>query len=209
MGLSQVTGYVDQSVVLKSGADPSWKLLKIQWSIYSNTTYIITCVNGKIENRYWRYQGRLTLNQSSGDLEIHNLTAEDSMTYTVSLLSDEFQPHENHIELSVQESLKKPVISVLFSSLVHEYCIIALKCSSSENNVNLSWTPKDGFNKPYWNGTLTQNSSELWTSFKPNRNVTFTCTATDIIRKSSDHHTVSCAGECVPSLPRQMRGNVL
>ncbi|XP_036420322.1 uncharacterized protein si:cabz01074946.1 isoform X2 [Colossoma macropomum] len=193
MGENQVTGYIGQSATLKSGLNVSWELSRIRWSIYTNTTYIVIYEKGRTKIRFWRYEGRLFLNESTGDLEIKNLTADDSMKYTVLLYSGSKQ-HQNHIFLTVQEQLRKPKITVLHSSLVQDHCIIALKCSSSEDNVTLSWTPKDESSVPFWKGNTSHNSreSELWTSFKPNRNVTFTCTATKGSRTGSDHAVVQC-----------------
>ncbi|XP_037403377.1 uncharacterized protein LOC108436852 [Pygocentrus nattereri] len=190
----QVTGFIGHSVILKSGVDPSWKLDRVQWSIYTNTTYIAIFENGKVEIRSSRYMGRLSLHKSSGDLEIKELKADDGMRYTVSLLSTTFKQQDNHISFTVLEHLRTPNLTVLSSSLIKEDCKITLKCSSLEDNVTLSWTPEDGFNEPLW---IRNNSrkSVLWTSFTPNRNVTFTCTATDGHCGASAHLTVQCPGE--------------
>ncbi|KAL7875658.1 hypothetical protein AOLI_G00106210 [Acnodon oligacanthus] len=93
-----------------------------------------------------------------------------------------------------QEHLRTPNLTVLSSSLIKEDCEITLKCFSLEDNVTLSWIPEDGFNEPLWSRNNSQESV-LWTSFKPNRNVTFTCMATDGHCSASDHLTVQCSGE--------------
>lgn len=100
---SHTTGYVGKSVVLKSGADPSWTLTRVQWSIYDNTTYIASLRNGKTHtDRFLRHKGRLELNKKSGDLTIKNLKMDDSMTYTVELLTSNTIRNENKVHLQVQ-----------------------------------------------------------------------------------------------------------
>ncbi|KAL6491017.1 hypothetical protein MHYP_G00013620 [Metynnis hypsauchen] len=201
---TQVTGYIGQSVVLKSGVDPSWKLERVQWSIYTNTTYIAILEDDNVEIRSSRYNGRLSLNKSSGDLEIKNLKADDAMRYTVSLLNTTFKQKDNHIFLTVLEQLKKPNIVVLYSTLVKEDCIIALNCSSSKNNIALSWTPANGSSLPFLSGNISSDSREsvLWTYFTPNRDVTFTCTATDGQSSASDEITVKCPEEKPKTTPQ-------
>ncbi|KAL7875660.1 hypothetical protein AOLI_G00106230 [Acnodon oligacanthus] len=200
---TRVTGYIGQSVVLKSGVDPSWTLQRFHWSIYTNTTYIVIFENDKVEIRSSRYYGRLSVNKSSGDLEIKNLKADDGMRYIVSLLSTTYKQQDNHISLTVLEQLRKPEIIVLYGTLVKQDCIIALKCSSSKNDVKLSWTPANGSSLPFLSGPVSSDSreSELWMHFTPNRNVTFTCTATDGISSASDHLTVQCPEEKPETTP--------
>ncbi|XP_037403375.1 T-lymphocyte surface antigen Ly-9-like isoform X2 [Pygocentrus nattereri] len=199
---TRVTGYIGQSVILKSGVDPSWKLERVQWSIYTNTTYIAIFENGKVETRSSRYKGRLSLNESSGDLEIKELKADDGMRYTVSLLSTTYKQQDNHISLTVLEQLRKPDIVVLYETLVKEDCIIALKCSSSKNNNILSWTPANESSLPFVSGKISSNVSELWMHFTPNRKVTFTCTATDGQRSASEQITVQCQEETLKTTPQ-------
>ncbi|XP_022541527.2 uncharacterized protein si:cabz01074946.1 isoform X1 [Astyanax mexicanus] len=205
MGL-KVTGYVGQSVVLKTGVDPSLvHLSRIQWSIYPNTSIIVVWDSGDLKEPFWRHKGRLTLNISTGDLQIKNLRVDDSLTYTVSLLTETTDQTEIQFELVVQEHLSKPDIAVLFSSLVKDTCIIALRCSIAEAGITLSWAPPDGFDQPFWNSNNTNNSSELWTSIKPHTNITFTCNASDSNRKASSQKVVQCQEEEPKDSPQFLR----
>ncbi|XP_035464380.1 uncharacterized protein si:cabz01074946.1 isoform X3 [Scophthalmus maximus] len=68
--LAEVIGYLGDTIVLPSGADPSWNLSKIEWSTFSNTTWIATYRNGKKNiERIARYKGRLGLNSITEHLQ--------------------------------------------------------------------------------------------------------------------------------------------
>ncbi|XP_068163915.1 uncharacterized protein si:cabz01074946.1 isoform X4 [Antennarius striatus] len=68
--LLEVSGYIGDNVSLPSGADPSWKLSKVEWSIFSNTTWIATFHRGKeITEHFYQYSGRLHLNSTSERLQ--------------------------------------------------------------------------------------------------------------------------------------------
>ncbi|XP_066538069.1 CD48 antigen [Hoplias malabaricus] len=203
LSVSNVTGYIGQSVILKSGVDPSQRLNKIAWSIYTNTTYIAVYDGSNVNFLFWRYKDRLELNTSTGDLEIKNLTIDDHLKYTVSLISDAI-PQDIYIFLTVKEKLSKPNITVLSRSLVKENCIVNLMCSSSVDKISLSWTTEDGFKVPMlYTREDASSKCEMWTSFQSNRNISFTCTASDGTRNESDHRTVQCPGtETVPCRKR-------
>lgn len=127
--LHEVSGCIGGNVTLPSGADPSWILSKIEWSIFTNTTWIAT-FSTKTTNvdRWNQYKGRLTLNQNSGknksyrcktlslffikifnvkvdfsgDLTIRDLRQEDAMNYTVELLNKDNENKVNKIRLKVK-----------------------------------------------------------------------------------------------------------
>lgn len=63
-----VFGYLGENITMPSGVDPSWNLIKIEWSILTNTTWIATYRKG-ISNteRFHQYTGRLSLNTTSGN----------------------------------------------------------------------------------------------------------------------------------------------
>ncbi|XP_072543413.1 SLAM family member 5 [Salminus brasiliensis] len=192
-----VTGYIGKSVVLKTGVNSSFVPSRIQWSIYTNTTIIIVWDQGYLNEKFFKYKGRLALDNSTGDLEIRNLKADDAMTYFVSLLSKDDKQMEKRIKLIVQENLSIPNITEMFSSFHKNDCIIKLQCFSSQGHVNLSWTTAPEFNKPFWSRNMADSSvlSVLWTSLEPRENVTFTCTASSGGRKTSNQLTVQCQGE--------------
>lgn len=67
----EVSGYLGENITLPSGADPSWNLLRIEWSIFTNTTWIATYNNGEKNTRYIpQYAGRLTLSETSGNRKL-------------------------------------------------------------------------------------------------------------------------------------------
>nr|XP_055051492.1 uncharacterized protein si:cabz01074946.1 isoform X3 [Misgurnus anguillicaudatus] len=117
-GGNEITGSAGQSVVLKSGADTSWNLTKVEWSIFKNTTYIATLRDGILTvDRFWRYKGRLELNQKTGDLTIKNLRIDDSMIYTVTLVYTSETREEKKLNLTVKgyTDITKPILWMEFS----------------------------------------------------------------------------------------------
>ncbi|XP_065150471.1 uncharacterized protein [Paramisgurnus dabryanus] len=117
-GGDEITGYAGQSVVLKSGVDTSWNLAKVEWSILKNTTYIATLRDGVLaENRFWRYKGRLELNNKTGDLTIKNVRIDDSMIYTVTLVNKSETREEKKFDLTVKgyTDITKPILWMEFS----------------------------------------------------------------------------------------------
>lgn len=72
--LREVSGYVGDKVTLSSGADPSWTLSKVEWSVLSNNTWIATYHKGEQSiDWFYRYKGRLNLSISSGKRLIYHL----------------------------------------------------------------------------------------------------------------------------------------
>ncbi|XP_051575441.1 SLAM family member 5-like [Myxocyprinus asiaticus] len=195
-GEEYITGYIGQSVVLKSGVDQSWNLTRVQWSIYTNTTFIASLNNGKINtDRFWRHKGRLELNRTTGDLTIKDVRMDDNMIYTVTLLnSNEYRENVN-VNLTVQERLMKPDIQNALNISKDGQCHIVLKCIPSGKNVLLSWTPVGMFNGSYISGSPKSIDSILWMSFSVNRSVTFNCTASSGQQNESNQITVGCTEE--------------
>lgn len=67
--LHEVSGYIGGTVTLPSRANPSWTLSRIVWSIFMNTTWIATYRDGTTKvDRFYAYEGRLTLNSTSGKI---------------------------------------------------------------------------------------------------------------------------------------------
>ncbi|XP_044197705.1 uncharacterized protein si:cabz01074946.1 isoform X1 [Thunnus albacares] len=138
--LEGATGYLGENVTLPSNGSSSWRLSKIKWSIFLNSTWIATYQDGKENtNRLPRYKGRLSLNVSTGDLTIHNLTKDDAMEYTVDLINTEKKSIVNKIKLEVTQHLQKPTIKTLFNSSAEEGCWIGLHCISASEDVVFSW----------------------------------------------------------------------
>ncbi|XP_053537501.1 uncharacterized protein LOC108261138 isoform X1 [Ictalurus punctatus] len=191
-----VMGYISESVVLPSDADPSWSLSTIRWSIYENFTFIAV-FQSKKENVdiLPLFRGRLELNTSSGNLTIKNVSSSDALKYRVELIGRiATERKTSFVQLSVQERLGKPSIRLLRSSLDSGYCVISLGCLSKNSKVSLSWEPEHGFNEPFWSSNQGDSGeSVLWTSFTPNRVVTFSCTAAaDDRHQESSNKSVTC-----------------
>lgn len=63
------TAYVDDTVVLPSGATVTETLLNIEWSIFSNNTVIATYSNKRLNVEWFnQFKGRLSLDPSSGKI---------------------------------------------------------------------------------------------------------------------------------------------
>uniref|UniRef100_A0A3P8NGG2 Ig-like domain-containing protein n=1 Tax=Astatotilapia calliptera TaxID=8154 RepID=A0A3P8NGG2_ASTCA len=139
--LDLFSGYLGEDITLPSGADPSWSLIKIVWSIFTNNTWIATYRNGISTTEHFpQYSGRLTLNTTSGDLTIHSLKENDAIEYTVDLLNTDDEEKGNKIKLTVKQKLQQPSIKMVTSTSVESGCLMVVTCSSLDKGVNLSWS---------------------------------------------------------------------
>ncbi|KAF3697780.1 CD48 antigen BCM1 surface antigen BLAST-1 HM48-1 MRC OX-45 surface antigen SLAM family member 2 [Channa argus] len=143
--LPEVSEYFGGTVTLPSGVNPSWTLTKIEWSIFSNNTYIASYRNNVSKvNRIPQYKGRLSMNISSGDLTIHNLTQNDAREYTVELSTEE-EKVLNKIKLTVKKRLQKPNIHTQVwvpGTSTKGGCWVEAHCSSPDKDVDFSWKTK-------------------------------------------------------------------
>ncbi|KAK5618907.1 hypothetical protein CRENBAI_008479 [Crenichthys baileyi] len=141
--LGEVSGYVGENITLPSGGDPSWTLSRIDWSIFTNTTWIATFDDKGINtDRRPEYRGRLKLDKHSGNLIIQSLRQSDALEYTVELLNKERQNYVNNIRLIVKQHLKQPTIMAIQYTETEAGCTLVLNCSSPDNGVNYSWEIK-------------------------------------------------------------------
>ncbi|XP_041738476.2 CD48 antigen [Coregonus clupeaformis] len=196
--MGDTTGYLGDSVTLSSGANISWGLSKIEWSIFKNVTWIATyqkSTESLRTDRFWQFKSRLKLNFSSGDLEIRDVRKEDSLVYSVLLQDSAGEQHNKKFQLTVTERLSKPNVHKVFSVLRESHCVMALQCSSSQKDTHLSWEPVAAFNDPFWRGNPNTNVSVVWTSYSPNRDANFTCTASNGHSKASRVVTERCQEE--------------
>ncbi|XP_038587196.1 uncharacterized protein LOC119912200 isoform X2 [Micropterus salmoides] len=195
--LSEVSGYVGENVTLPSGADPSWQLATIDWSVFPNNTWIATYRSGK-ENieRLHQYTGRLSLNISSGDLTIYNLTPEDAMEYTVDLLNSKAQDKVNKIKLTVRpsaEHLQRPTIQTVTSTSAEGGCWIGLHCSSTDQGVGFAWQINPPSVTVFRMSNPDGNSAALLAFLNTTHNpVQFTCTSSGQMESTSSVVTHNC-----------------
>uniref|UniRef100_A0A3Q4FYY7 Ig-like domain-containing protein n=1 Tax=Neolamprologus brichardi TaxID=32507 RepID=A0A3Q4FYY7_NEOBR len=172
----EVSGYLGENITLPSGADPSWNLLRIEWSIFTNTTWIATYNNGEKNTRYIpQYAGRLTLSETSGDLTIHHLKENDAMEYTVNLLNRLGDDGVNKIKLTAKQKLKQPSIPIVTSTSVESGCLMVVTCSSQDEGVNLSWSVEPVSVLTINKSNPSDSSAQLFAFVNTKENSTFTC----------------------------------
>ncbi|CAN9509430.1 unnamed protein product [Ophioblennius macclurei] len=146
-----VTGYVGENATLPSGAPPAWTLRKVEWWIYSNITWIATYRNGVAKTeRFQRYRGRLSFDESSGDLTIQNLNLGDAMEYSADLTSDS-ENTVHKINLVVKQRVQKPEVAIRHWS-TDGGCIMILSCRSRDQGAKLSWDAGSGLHQE--NGSI-------------------------------------------------------
>ncbi|MEQ2279982.1 hypothetical protein AMECASPLE_014861, partial [Ameca splendens] len=192
--LGKVSGYVGETIILPSGADPSWTLSRIDWSIFINTTWIATFDDEGINtDRRPEYKGRLKLDEHSGNLTILSLRQSDALEYTVELLNEERHTDVNKIRLIVKQHLKKPTITAIQSTETEAGCTLVLSCSSPDNGVNYSWEIKPSCR--HYSNISQSGASELLafcqTSADP---VNVNCTARNNMETASSNWTSKCKG---------------
>lgn len=81
-----MSGYVGESITLPSGVNSSWDVARVEWSVFTNSTFIATYRNGHEKTqRFHQFLGRLRLDTSTGDLQISGLRREDALVYSVEI----------------------------------------------------------------------------------------------------------------------------
>ncbi|XP_078791860.1 lymphocyte function-associated antigen 3 [Oryzias latipes] len=172
----KISAYAGENVTLASGAKSGQRLKGIEWSVYGNTTWIATFLDGiEDKERHDQFQNRLGLNTISGDLTIYNLTSKDAMIYTVEIIDSNNKDNRKQIELEVKQRLQVPTIKEIDISGTQEGCFIALNCSSSEKDVNFSWqvSPRSMASWSTKNG-----SSYIFVHTNSMQDLLFTCNST-------------------------------
>ncbi|KAF5884706.1 SLAM family member 9-like, partial [Clarias magur] len=172
--IREVFGYLGEPVVLNLNVYPTWKPTVIEWSVSQDSVYIATFRRGHLI----KFKDQFELNTTTGDLTIKSLKPEDALKYKVVLENMERVKHTIYFQLSVQEKVGKPNITLL----VAEKCVIPLKCSTLSNKVSFSWTihhPVDSNKSVCYDSSKTNRESVMWISLGTNIDVSVTCTATD------------------------------
>ncbi|XP_067117797.1 T-lymphocyte surface antigen Ly-9 isoform X2 [Osmerus mordax] len=179
----QVSGFVGQPITLKPGYANTSTISTIEWSIFTNNTFIATFRGGKVRvDRIAQFQGRLKLNKDNGDLEIRDLKEGDSLLYIAEITKTGGKQPRIEIQLSVKQRLEKPTITTLFNKMENGSCVMVLRCSSPLQGTNISWKSEPSLvNEAFFQKSV-GNSTELFVFFKQNasRYVNLTCvTAND------------------------------
>ncbi|XP_070849881.1 CD48 antigen [Chaetodon trifascialis] len=202
--LTDVTGYLGDSVTLPSGADRSWNLSKIEWSIFSNNTWIATYRNGQQNiERFYLYKRRLSLNILSGDLTIHNLTAKDAMEYSVDLINTEEKDVGNKVKLTVKQRLQKPTIETVVSPSVKEDCWVLLNCSSADEGVDFTWRVEPpSLDTWHMSGHDRNSAFYLALLYSTQEPAEFTCISSRKMENASSVITLKCHGKVTMGLNR-------
>ncbi|XP_030609396.1 uncharacterized protein LOC115797056 [Archocentrus centrarchus] len=166
----EIFGYLEDTITLPSGADPSWNLIKTEWSVFTNNTWIATYRKGKTRTeRVFQYKGRLSLNTVTGDLTIHNLTLDDAMEYTVDLLNSEGEDQVNMIKLVVKQVKS---LGEVFGYLGHTITL----SSGADPSWNLTEVEWSVFTNKTWIATCHsgKTSTELVSQYKGRLNLNIT-----------------------------------
>ncbi|XP_067093958.1 carcinoembryonic antigen-related cell adhesion molecule 2 [Osmerus mordax] len=108
----------------------------ISWSV--NGTNILTFANNanKVSPAY---QGRVTLDNFTGSLELRNLALNDSGTYSVSIVTQDITTLQGSMELHVLEQVSNVVIKASASDVVEFNSSVSLSCSSSGSSPSYHW----------------------------------------------------------------------
>ncbi|KAM9835017.1 uncharacterized protein si:cabz01074946.1 isoform X2 [Syngnathus typhle] len=186
----QQVAYEGDTVTLSSISGSSQELLSITWSVFSNQTWIATFHSEKINtDRFFLFRGRLTLNASSGDLTIRNVTQADAVDYSVEIVDAKKRTVEKVVTLMVKKHLQKPSIRTLFSVDSDGGCWVGLHCLSVDLDGNLSWTLEPRLGIAY--NMFDLDDKVLLANI---RNITlFTCTSSRNTEKASDSISMACA----------------
>ncbi|XP_046907638.1 SLAM family member 9 [Hypomesus transpacificus] len=195
----QVSGFVGQPITLKPGYADSSGISTIEWSIFTNNTFIATFRNGNVrDNRIPQFKGRLKLNKDNGDLEIRDLKKEDSRLYIADITrTTGGKLPRIEIQLSVKQRLEKPTITDLFNTVENGYCVMGLRCSSILQGTNISWkSDASQVNEAFFQKRV-GNATELFVFFKSNasRNVTLTCVAANDDSEEFEVVGKTCQGD--------------
>ncbi|CAB1345430.1 unnamed protein product [Coregonus sp. 'balchen'] len=69
------------------------------------------------------------------------------------------------------------------------------ECSSTVKDTSFSWEPEALFDGSFWRGSPNANISVVWSSYSPNRNVTFICIASNGLTNASRVVRETCQDE--------------
>ncbi|XP_061665228.1 uncharacterized protein LOC133494938 isoform X2 [Syngnathoides biaculeatus] len=164
----QQVAYQGEAVTLPSDGDPTQTLASIKW-------------------------GRLTLNTSSGDLTIRNLSQEDAGDYSVELVDTEKRSVERVVTLVVKRHLQKPSVETLFSVHKDSSCWVGLRCLSPDLGTNLSWKMEPSLRTAYNMFDPDGGAGVLLVLVAVRNSTHFTCTSSRDPENISNTIRIQCA----------------
>ncbi|KAM9718218.1 CD48 antigen [Menidia menidia] len=196
----EVSAYVGDTVTLRSGADSTWNVSRIEWFIFRNNTWIATFQNGrKNTRRLARYGGRLELDVVTGDLTIRDLVKEDGMEYRVDLQHGDNTDTTKKFNITVKQRLRRPTIKRKLSPTA-DGCWVLLSCSSPDEVVHLSWQVKPQI-RHAWSAS-TNGTSQLFAQMQHQQEAVFSCTSSRQTETVAEEFAEKCEVEVAPSRKR-------
>eukprot|EP00066_Takifugu_rubripes_P030140 XP_011619406.1 PREDICTED: uncharacterized protein LOC105419503 isoform X2 [Takifugu rubripes] len=190
-GTKRIIKFAGETVNLPSGVNRVFS--QVFWSIFLNSTYIASYGKGKVKlDWHPQYNGRLDLNTSTGDLTIRNLMKQDARVYKVEFDSSE-ELFEETIELSVNEVLLPPKITVVSNQTKDGWRRLELICSSMAEDVAFTWQVNPVTVKVF----KLESSGEIYSQYNITQGyANFTCTTTrgtDSISSLYQDHPRTCS----------------
>uniref|UniRef100_A0A8C9RW49 Ig-like domain-containing protein n=1 Tax=Scleropages formosus TaxID=113540 RepID=A0A8C9RW49_SCLFO len=180
---TEIKCIVGTTVTLPSGLNTFSNPSSIKWTINVDNSkkYIIFFSDSEtIPGSYDPLRDRVSLNTTTGDLEIRSVKLTDSDTYAVEIENKEAKPVTN-------------------GTYKHELCRMSLLCSVRSGDVKFNWSseplPYGCYLEPLQNSTATTSShttSELTAWCNPDRTVDITCT----VRNNMSSNTSTTATKC-------------
>ncbi|XP_020326669.1 carcinoembryonic antigen-related cell adhesion molecule 1 isoform X1 [Oncorhynchus kisutch] len=219
-----MVGEVSHNVTFTIVNPPSTPFRVVAWT--TNGTNVITSGGSGADDIGTGYVGRITLNSTTGSLELRNLVLSDTGEYVVTILAVG-QPKEGTATLRVYAPVSKMTITANNIDLVEFNSSVSLSCSSSGTSLSYRWlngssefTASDGVQLDDGNSTLTivrvtrydqgpfwcivsnpinsdNESITLTISYGP-ENITLKVTPLDVLYGSGSDLTLSCSSESSP-----------
>ncbi|KAF7659234.1 hypothetical protein LDENG_00000680 [Lucifuga dentata] len=134
-------GAAGESVIFKTSVKPTAEpFVAVTWSV-NVTTDIITSTSADIIGK--GYMGRITLDKSTGSLELRNLTESDNGKYELMIIPYGAGQILGATKLEVYFRVPRPTMACPTSDLIEGRTTINLTCSADNSVSSRMWT-KDG-----------------------------------------------------------------
>ncbi|XP_051921231.1 carcinoembryonic antigen-related cell adhesion molecule 20-like [Hippocampus zosterae] len=135
-------GTPGQSVTFVTSLTPtptSEPFLALTWS-FNTTTSVITSTNVDVVGE--GYEGRITLDKTTGSLVLGNLTEEDSGEYELLVIPLAGQPILGHVKLEVLSVVSIPAMACPTENLLEGQSSLNLTCDAVGMVTNRAWKIK-------------------------------------------------------------------